>query len=800
MKWIKWLLIVVVVLALAAVAAVYFVLRAQAPVYNGELELEGLSAPVEVLYDEYGIPHIYAQNEEDLYMAFGYVHAQDRLFQMEMLRRVGGGRLAEILGPDLLPVDKLFRTLGINEAAEKAVEHFNANADKDWHKAAVAYQKGVNHFLMNGPTPIEYTLIGIEKEAFTPKDMYLISGYMAFSFAEALLTDPIATRINEELGPDYLASLSLNYSEHEMRVPLWPKQQPDSSISLSAHISDVIGKMPVPLLKGSNAFIVSGEKSQSGKPVLATETHIGYSQPGTWYEAHLECPGHSIYGYHIAGIPATLVGHDRTKAWGITMFENDDIDMYRETLHPDDHGKYLHGDRWLPVQERNEVIRVKDSSDVVLNIRSSMHGPFIDGIHENIHADANHPVAVSWTFTQLPNQLLSAFYSMGKAKNMNEFQIAVSRIHAPGLNIIYGDNTGNIAYWGAATLVKRPEHVNSMMFLNGASGKDDMLGYWPFSAAPKSINPPEGFIVSANGQPDTTTCGLYPGYYSPDHRGLTLSNALRKDQKWDVNAMKGLQLSVASTRDLEIAQLMMQEQANEQEESVRALIDILNSWDAEHSLESTGAAIYNEVLHCAMQGALLDELGEKDFKALKLTHFFKRSIITLMSDADSPWWDDVSTDQKETKQDILKAAFLSADSSLTAEMGKDRTAWQWGKVHKLVLKHPVGEKPPMDKLFNLGPYPIPGGNETVWQTGTSLGSREARFGSQMRIVVDMADPEHSWSVSPSGQSGNVMSPHYDDQVELYVGGGHRPELMDKGYIEQQGGDRLTIVPAGAGGQ
>lgn len=795
MKWIKWVLVVLLFLVLAVFAVGYLMLRSQAPVYSGQVVLEGLQAPVEVLYDEFGIPHIYAENEQDLYQAFGYVHAQDRLFQMEMLRRVGGGRLAEILGPDLLPVDKLFRTLGINEAADRAVEHFNANVDRDWHQASVAYLKGVNQFLKEGPTPIEYTLIGIEKEPFTPKDMYLISGYMASSFAEALLTDPIATRINEELGPEYLASLSLNYSPHEMRVPLWPKQQQDSSRnSFSAQIGHVIKKMPVPLLKGSNAFIVSGRRSTSGKPILATETHIGYSQPGTWYEAHLECPGHSIYGYHIAGIPATLVGHDRTKAWGITMFENDDIDLYRETLHPNDPSKYRNGDRWLPVKERTEIIRVKDSSDVELFVRSSIHGPFIDGIHENVHADPARPVAVYWTFTQLPNQLLSAFFGMGKAKSLKEFQIAVSRIHAPGLNVVYGDNAGNIAYWGAATLVKRPEHVNSMMILDGANGKDDMLGYWPFSATPKSINPPEGFIVSANGQPDSTACGLYPGYYSPDHRGITLTNALRKDKQWDGNAMKELQLSISSTRDLEIAQLMMQEQAAEQDQAVRALLDILQGWDGGHDVGNVGASVYNEVLHFATKGAMLDELGQQDFDALKLTHFFKRSIITLMSDNNSPWWDDITTKKVETKQDILKAAFLNADSSLTAEIGADRSSWQWGKVHKLVLKHPMGEVPPMDKIFNLGPYPVPGGNETVWQTGASLGSREARFGSQMRIVVDMADPEHSWSISPSGQSGNVMSPHYDDQVELYVGGGHRPELMDRHQVEQQNGNVLRLVP------
>ena len=791
MKWIKWFLGTLVVLVLIAVVLVYVMLYSQAPVYSGELKVSGLQEQVNVHFDQYGIPHIYANNEQDLYTALGYIHAQDRMFQMELLRRVGGGRLAEILGPDLLEVDKFFRTLGVSEAADRSVEHFNKNSDKDWHKASVAYLEGVNDFLLNGPTPLEYTLIDIPKEPFTPKDMYLISGYMAFSFAEAFLTDPIITRIKDEYGPEYLESIAVGHKEHEYRSPVWPIS---SKPTLSSHISQLINDLPVPLLKGSNAFVIGETKSKSGKVLLGNDTHIGFSQPGTWYEAHLECPGYSIYGYHIAGIPTAMVGHNRKKAWGITMFENDDIDLYRESLDPNDPTKYKYKDRWLPVKERTEVIRVKDSSDVVIKIRSGVHGPFIDGVNENISSDPEHPIAVSWTFTQLPNQLLSAFYKMNHAESMQEFQIGVSRVHAPGLNIIYGDGNGNIAMWAAGALVKRPDHVNSLMILDGSRGDDDALGYWPFAANPRNIDPPIGYISSSNDQPDTAGCGLYPGYYSPDNRGITLNMALKNKDDWDLDALKELQLTKTSSRDLEIAQLMMHEQGGEKDEKVRELIGIIKNWDGGHELESIGTTVYNEVLHYAILFAMQDELGSKDLEAFKRTHTFKRSIIILMGQENSPWWDDIHTDEKETKGQIMKKAFIAAYDSLSHELGDDPEQWHWGKVHTLAFKHPIGEKEPMDKIFNRGPYPVAGGNETVWQNGFSLGDREVRFGSQMRILIDMADPEHSWSVSPSGQSGNVMSPHYDDQVDLYIGGVHRREMMDREEIEKSGGDKLILNP------
>ncbi|MDF1518540.1 MAG: penicillin acylase family protein, partial [Lutibacter sp.] len=307
------------------------------PNYLGQITLSNIENETSAYFDDYGIPHIYAQNQLDATTALGYVHAQDRLWQMELMRRIAPGRLSEIFGKDMLKNDRFFVSLGIEEASKKSIEKLDKNGEV--YKLATAYLNGVNQFIENGPTPIEFTLIGIEKEPYQLNDIYNILGYMSFSFAMAQKTDPLLTVLKEKLGDDYLKELNIEINPNTTIIKNSKSTINDFS-EMVASVNEVMEKSPVPPFIGSNSWVVSQKKSATGKVLFANDPHIGYSQPAVWYEAHIVTPVYEMYGYHLAGVPFPLLGHNRNYAYGLTMFENDDIDFYKEENHPTDSTKY----------------------------------------------------------------------------------------------------------------------------------------------------------------------------------------------------------------------------------------------------------------------------------------------------------------------------------------------------------------------------------------------------------------------------------------------------------------------------
>ena len=330
----KILLALLIIFPAALLGGLIYLYSLQ-PQYSGRLTLAGLQDKVEVIFDSYGIPHIYGQCETDVYFALGYVHAQERLFQMEMMRRVAAGRLAEILGEKLVKTDKFFRTLGMSQDADKNAAHFFKNPSKPWQKSVLAYLAGVNRFIDHGDMPLEFRILGIPKEKFTPRDIYLNGALMAFGFAAGFQMDPLVTKAYHKLGWNYIKDWVLDWPPGAQKIPVYPTNYSASAETLAASINEIVVNLPVPDWIGSNGWVVSDKKTASGKVIFANDTHMMYAQPSVWYEAHLEYPGFSFYGNFAAGIPFALIGHTRFAAWGLTMFENDDVDFYRERLNPD---------------------------------------------------------------------------------------------------------------------------------------------------------------------------------------------------------------------------------------------------------------------------------------------------------------------------------------------------------------------------------------------------------------------------------------------------------------------------------
>ncbi len=798
MKILKRILIALFCLIVIGLLGGYVYLQSTSPKYSGEVTLKGLTEEVEVLYDSYGVPHIRAKNAEDAYFALGYVHAQDRLFQMEMLRRAAGGRLSEILGKDLLPVDKLFRTLGLNVFATEHAKKFLSSDSSDFQKAALSYQKGINEFIRNGQTPLEFTIMGIPKTEFKPEDIYLAVGFMSFGFAEGIKADPVLEKIKSELGEEYLANLAVQTPVNAVKIKSFRgpiKQLKKDSLIVS--LGKALEKIPVPLWSGSNGWVIAGSRTASGFPILANDTHIGFAQPAVWYEAHIEYPGFNFYGHHLAGVPFALLGNNQFCGWGLTMFENDDTDFFKEIVNPENPDQVKFNNEWEAVSSREEIIRVKGENDITLSIKSTRHGPIINGIMEKV-VPSSSVVSLSWMLNHLKNQSLQAAYQLNHAARFDDAQKAAELFSSPGLNVMYGDVAGNIAWWAVAKLPIRPLTANSKFFLDGASGKDEYLGSHDFSKNPQSINPPEGFVYSANNQPDSVNGVLYPGYYYPRSRAGRIVELVGEDKKWTQEDIKKVNLDVISRMHPAIAKEMVAVLRTSTKTEFLDLISILENWNGDHQETDIAPSVYYNLLSQIIFKSMSDELGPDAFKSLAATSVLKNSYDIFIADEKSPWWDNVlTTDKKETRLEIVEQAALQTIKLLKSTSGENSTAWQWNKIHTLTHKHVLNAVKPLRGFFNVGPFPVPGGSEVINNLHFDLdttGYYRVNGGPALRKITDFADLNGGITVSPSGQSGNVMSEYYDDQAEMFATGKFRPMWMKRESIESNSKKRLLLKP------
>lgn len=796
------IMLALLIMVPAALLSVLMSLYSLQPQYSGRLTLDGLKQEVEVIFDAYGIPHIYGQNEPDVYFALGYVHAQERLFQMEMMRRVAGGRLAEILGKKLVKTDKFFRTLGMLERAELNAALFLKDPSAPWKKAVLAYLEGVNQYVEQGRTPLEFRILGIPKEKFTPADMYLNGGLMAFGFAAGFRMDPLITKTYHKLGWDYLKDWVLGWTPGARMIPVYPSNYSAAADGLPSVIHEIMAALPVSAWIGSNGWVISGEKTKSGQVIFANDTHMAYSQPSVWYEAHLEYPGFRFYGNHAAGLPFALIGHNPVAAWGLTMFENDDVDFYKERLNPENPNQVWFKDHWEDLKIRPETIRVKGGPSVEFEVRSSRHGPILNEVDNAVARTGSDPVAVWWAFNQFPTRTIQAFYDLAHSRSIKDARKAASLIDGVGLNVMYGDREGNIAWWASAKLINRPDHVNPKLFLDGAGGRDDPLGFYDFSQNPQAENPPAGFVYSANNQPGTLTGKLYPGYYIPEDRARRIVQYLESDRTWSVDSTKQMNTDCISTVSREVAAEILNalktDDILQRTSAHKSAYQALKAWDGDHQVESVAPTIFYMLSSHIMENAMADELGDNDYAVFNGSHVMKRTRAVFIKNDPSLWWDDIRTKGvKETRRMIFARSFDQTVKALTERFGPDTAAWQWGRVHTLEHPHLLGRRKPLNHIFNVGPFAVPGGNETIVNHGFRLNTRgryPVIFGPAMRIIIDFADVENSLSVNPTGQSGFFLSDHYDDQAALYNSGKFRKQMMDRKEIETSGRGTLILVP------
>ncbi|MDH4580307.1 penicillin acylase family protein [Pseudomonas sp. BN415] len=782
-----------VIIAATAAGATWYS-ESKKPVRDGELSLTHLQAPVTVHYDERGVPHIQAANEADMYRALGFVHAQDRLFQMEMLRRLARGELAEILGARLVDTDRLFRTLGIRAHADEYALKMDKHSPAT--KALLAYLDGINQYQDNRPAPLEFDLLGIEKRPFTVADTLSVAGYMAYSFAAALRTEPVMTYVRDELGADYLTAFDVDW--HPEGVISQPLASADwQDLNRLAQLSQqALVEAGLPQFEGSNAWAVSGSHTASGKPLLAGDPHIRFAVPAVWYEAQLAYPGFELYGHHQALNPVASLGHNRQFAWSLTMFQNDDLDLIAEKSNPDNPNQVWYQGRWVNLESREETITVKGGEPVKLTLRRSPHGPIIN---DALGAAAGKtPIAMWWAFLETENPILDAFYDLNRASSLDQARAASEKIHSPGLNIIWANASGDIGWWAAAKLPQRPEGVNPTFILDGSTHAADKPGYLPFSANPHEENPERGYIVSANYQPLSPTGVAIPGYYNLPDRGQRLNERLATPGvKWDVQNSQALQLETGTGYGPRLlAPLLDELRAAAVDDREKALVEQLADWDGDHALDSVAATLFNQLTFELANAAMRDELGDAFFDSLLQTRVLDTALPRLAADAGSPWWDKRDTPQKESRPEVVKAAWQASLAHLKETLGEDSSKWLWGTGHTLTHAHPLGQQKPLNLLFNVGPFAAPGGHEVPNNLSHRVGPApwEVFYGPSTRRLVDLADAEHALGINPVGQSGVPFDRHYKDQAEAYLRGEYVPMHFAEDAVKANSQETLKLVP------
>ena len=773
MKKIKIFLYVIAGIFLVLCVSLYLFMQTSATDYNFDISSSDISSDVRIVFDDMAVPHIYAQSEIDAMYALGYVHASERLWQMDLLRRAGGGELSELFGEDMIENDRYLRTLGMRKAAIKDAAEFEKTTSKKTKVAALAYLAGVNKFIDEEKYPVEYKILGAIPKKFEVVDMYKTAGFMAYSFAIHIKTEPIVDWIKTNFDSTYLADVAVGVKGFT-KIPTQ-----NSSVDITA-FSDLANRLdehlPVTQFIGSNAWVISGSKTKSGEVVFSNDTHMKYASPSVWYEAHIITPDLEYYGNHIAGVPFPPLGHTRERAWGVTMFVNDDVDLYKETIQGD---RYLYDGKMLDLEISKELILVAGGENVEFEVRSTLHGPLI-----------SDSVSMWWTYMQYPDNLIQeAFYGLSRAESIEEVQHAASLVHSPGLNIMHGDIDGNIAWWAAAKLPIRSATADSKSIQDGSLAENDILGWYDFSKNPQTINPDRGFIFSTNNSPEDVDGVHYPGYYyAGNTRAATIIKALSSDKDdWTVEDSQALQLTTHSIVYESNCRMMCEYALENNFEGIYSeYFDKMKDWRGTHEKEEVEPTIYYRWMHAVIKNIFKDDLGEEKYLTFRGTIVCENTLPLVLQNVDSPWWDDQATDDVESASDIIKSAFLEAIDEILDQRGPDPSTWQYGKVHHLTHEHAMGEVKVLGDFFNVGRYEVPSAKDALCKYEFKLTDSvdfEVFSGPAMRVSVDFEDVNSSESILPTGQSGNVFSPYYDNQADMYHSGEFRKQRMDKDEIE-----------------
>lgn len=777
-----------VVLSAALAASGYAYIRTSLPATSGRLQLPIFGAAVEVIRDRYGVPHIFAQSERDAFAALGFVHAQDRLAQMDIMRRTAEGRLSEVIGAVTLPHDRFVRTLGLRAQAEAAL----AAMSPEVRAVFDAYAAGVNAYLTShdGAWPPEILFSGATPAPWEPVHSLLWGRLMSVQLAVNWRGELSRARLASRLTPAMLAEL-------------WPDHPSDAATTLARHAADyraldldrLAATLPPPLgpAQASNEWVVSGARATTGKPLLANDPHLGLNAPGVWYLARIEAPGLSLAGATAPGAPLLVLGHNGALAWGFTTTNADTQDLYFERVVDGDPGRYETPSGPQQFAVRQETILVKDDRPVTLTVRATRHGVVISDLA--LATDAVPPgyvLALADAAAEQPDRTADALFRMNRARNADEFVAALATWHSPVQNIVYADTAGRIGLYTAGRIPQR-KSGDGWLPQPGWTGEFDWLDFIPFPDLPHAANPPSGRLINANNRvvPDDYPYFVGRDWDSPE-RAERIAERLAERAKHDVASMESVQADDVSLFARRLLPAMARVRANDAR--AREALARLANWDARIDRRRAEPLIFNTWVRRIAAGLLVRALGPAGADLQRDSPMLVRRAF----DGTSEFCDDRATEAVESCADLVAVALSQTLDELTQTFGPDMGQWRWGDAHAAVFHHPFFSRVPFVAQWTAFRQPTDGDNFTVRRAASRAGDPANPFahvhGQSLRAVYDLDDLRRSRFIIAPGQSGNPLSPHWGDLVPLWAHAGSLAISGDAEALLNAGASRLVLGP------
>jgi len=763
---------IIVFIVIASVVSLQVVFRLPLPSYSGTVTLDGLTAKVEVWTDEHGVPHIFAQNEADLFFAQGYITARERMFQMDTTRLAGSGELSTYFGEATIKADKFFKTVGFYRTAEVEYQLLKPES----RAFLDAYTKGVNAYISTCKNlPIEYTLLGVKPQPWKPQDSVVTGLLMAYSLNRPKDTELVLYQIGLKAGEDILKHITPTLpeyaptvSERNNNLNLSISNNAESATSGESRRCDSNLCCPISLdIPASNWMIFAGSRTTTGKPIFTGSPDLQPKIPALFYLVHLKGGRYDVIGGSIPGAPGVnVLGFNRKIAWSTTNGRGDELDYFIEKLNPDNPNQYLTENGYKDFKLIDEVVKIKTKDgfrEEKFQVKISRHGPIISDVVSNAPANC----AMMWVGLQPPTNMFDGFDALIRANNFEEFRRALSVVKTPTINFGYADVDGNIGYQYIMSVPLR-KNGDGTLPVPGDTGEYEWTGFVPFEKLPYDYNPDKGYIASFNNPPKNVNYHITS--YFMFERALRFEEIVKSKDKFTSEEIRNMQLdNVSMVAKRWVPQVL---KACGGTEELQAAPALFQGWNYSIDIQSQAATLFNSFYMHLIRNTLEDELGKELCDTILTPYLIYQPdmmLANIMDDNNHFLWDDIrTTDIKETKEDMVRKSMKDAVNELTSRLGSDPTKWEWGKVHMMTFKHPMGAKLP---FFNLKPIPTNGDGFTInagWWDSQNPYAMDS--GGVIRMVIDMSDMESATLISPPGQSGQYKSPYYSDLAEIWAKG------------------------------
>jgi penicillin amidase len=798
-KIMKVLLALLLIISVVLVSGSIWLIRRAATPVDGTLAVAGLQRPVQILRDQFGIPQIYAESADDLFFAQGYVHAQDRLWQMELNRRTGRGTLSAIFGESTLWLDRYVRIMGLRRAAEQEL----AQLPSESRAVLDAYARGVNAYMTqySGRLPVEFTIFQLQPAPWEPLDTLIWGKVMSWNLSWNGELETLSAQIIKQAGPAAAQQLLPPYADGApLRIPpevdnyrQWWKEpgvaaiDPLMSLPQRPHIG-----------KGSNNWVIDGSRTASGKPLLANDTHLSLGMPSIWYENGLHGGGFDVVGFSFPGVPLAIIGHNQRIAWGVTDFPADVQDYYIEKVDdPANPTRYEFEGRWRDVQTLREVIEVRGGDPVTEEIRLTQHGPLMNTIRDALRD--TEPLALRWTLND-GTALFDAIRRLNLAGDWDAFRDALSGWQLPVQHFVYADVDGNIGYQTAGKLPLRGPDHQGLLPMPGWNGAYEWRGYLPFDQLYSVLNPAEHFFATANdlaapaGAPQRATYGFQT---SDDYRITRIKALLQERQQATVEDMARIQADNYSLPAEIMRPYLLQTPAADPLQ--QQALDALKAWNLRYDQDQAGAAIFQIWIWRLSHEMIGDDLGDDLLQVYEIYGWVHMPALTrAISQPDNALFDDRATAKVETRDDLLRSSLAEAITWLRERYGDDPRAWTWGRLHTVTLVHqPLGQLgvAPLDAIFNSDTIPSRGGPFVINNSWLSTdGAFKMTGGTAQRMIIDLGDLQQSRAINSSGQSELVGQPHRQDMLRAWEAVQYHPLVSAREQAERLAQTRLVLTP------